>query len=70
MKLKINNIDIESILFSGACFRAVKEIDGSITNILKDRVINIKQDGNIIDIKSSNYDLKHNVYFKMQGSEE
>ena len=61
MKLKINNIDIESILFSGACFRAVKEIDGSITDILKDRVINIKQDGNIIDIKSSNYDNLENI---------
>ena len=37
MDIIVDNIDIESILFSGACFRAVKENDGSITNILKDK---------------------------------
>ena len=56
IKIEVNNINIEKILFSGACFRAYKENDGSITNILKDRVINIKQEGNILYIKSSNYD--------------
>ena len=61
MDIIVDNIDIESILFSGACFRAIKENDGSITNILKDRVINLKQDGNIIHIKSSNYDDLENI---------
>ncbi len=54
MKIEVKNLNIESILFSGACFRAIKEDDGSITNIIKDRVINIKQDGNTLYIKSSN----------------
>lgn len=56
MKLKVKNIDIKSILLSGACFRVVEEDDGSFTNILSDRVVNIKQDGDILNIKSSNYD--------------
>ncbi len=46
MILEIGNIDIESILLSGACFRVTKENDGSFTNILNDRVVNLKQDGN------------------------
>ena len=41
MKLKVDNIDIKSILLSGACFRVIEEDDGSFTNILSDRVINI-----------------------------
>lgn len=56
-------IDIKEILTSGACFRAIIEEDGSITNILKDRVINIKQDDKILTIKSSNYEnIKEIIY--------
>jgi N-glycosylase/DNA lyase len=63
MELEVKNINIEEILFSGACFRCTKEDDGSITNILKDRVVNLKQDGNKIIIKSSNNDnLKEIIY--------
>ena len=58
MKIEVKNVNMESILFSGACFRAIKEDDGSITNIIKDRVVNIKQDGDTLYIKSSNY---HNL---------
>ena len=50
------NIDVYDILNSGACFRVKNENDGSITNILKDRVVNIKQDENNIIVKSSNYE--------------
>ena len=53
--IEVKNLNIEEVLFSGACFRAVKEDDGSITNILKDRVINIKQLGNKLIVNSSNY---------------
>ena len=31
MKLKVDNIDIKSILLSGACFRVIEEDDGSRT---------------------------------------
>ena len=54
MIIKVNNIDIKSILLSGACFRVIEEQDGSLTNILSDRVINLKQDGNNIIVDSSN----------------
>ena len=61
MKIYVGNINIESILFSGSCFRAFKETDGSITNILNDRVINIKQEGEYIIVNSSNNDNLENV---------
>lgn len=63
IKIEVKNINIEEILFSGACFRVIKENDGSITNILKDRVINLKQDKNIIYVKSSNYDNLENIIY-------
>ena len=33
MRIKVEDFDLNSILFSGACFRAVLEEDGSITNL-------------------------------------
>ncbi len=54
MIIEVNNIDINSILLSGACFRVIEESDGSFTNILSDRVVNLKQDGNKIIVNSSN----------------
>ena len=56
MRIVVENVDIKTILFSGACFRAILESDGSVTNVLKDRVVNIKQDNNILYVKSNNYD--------------
>ena len=73
MKFKINDIDIASILLSGACFRVIKEDDGSFTNILKDRVINIKQDGCYVYVKSNNYDNLEKVirdYFDLDRNYE
>ena len=43
MKIKINDFNLRDTLMSGACFRATLESDGSFTNILSDRVINIRQ---------------------------
>ena len=73
MNIDISDIDIEGILLSGACFRVVKESDGSFTNILDDRVISIKQDGDNIYIKSSNYDnleKKIRYYFDLDRDYE
>ena len=73
MKIEVGNVNIESILFSGACFRAYKEKDGSITNIIKDRIINIKQDGKYIIVKSNNYDNLENIikeYFDLNRDYE
>ena len=54
MKINVQNIDIKSILLSGACFRVIEESDGSFTNILSDRVVNLKQEGDNIIVNSSN----------------
>ena len=54
MIIEVNNIDIKSILFSGSCFRSKLEDDGSITTILSDRIVNLKQENNKITAKSSN----------------
>ena len=61
IKIDVDNININEILLSGACFRVTEENDGSITNVIKDRVINIKQDGNTLYVKSSNYDNLENI---------
>ena len=54
MKIELQEeINVKDILTSGACFRVTLEEDNSITNILSDRVINIKQEKNILYIKSS-----------------
>ena len=57
MIIEVNNIDIKSILFSGECFRSKLESDGSITNILNDRIINTNENINkliILNIYLSN----------------
>ena len=56
MRLTVENLDVKSILLSGACFRVIEEDDGSFTNILSDRVVNIKQNDNELLITSSKDD--------------
>ena len=71
MKIKIDNINIESILLSGACFRVTKEEDNSFTNILKDRVVNLKQEGNKLIIKSSNMnDIVNIIKIAVDGNHD
>lgn len=65
MKLELNEyVDIKEILTSGACFRVKVEEDGSITNVMNDRVVNIKQDNNLLTIKSSNYENLEKVIYE------
>lgn len=56
MKIEVKNFNLEETITSGSCFRVLKEEDGSFTNILSDRVINIKQEGNNIYVESSKED--------------
>lgn len=63
MKIEVNNFNLKDTILSGSCFRAIEENDGSFTNILNDRVINIKQDKNILIVKSSNMDNIKNIIF-------
>ena len=53
MEIEVADFDLRNSLMSGACFRVHEEDDGSFTNILNDRVINIKQIGNKLIIKSN-----------------
>ena len=63
MYIDLEGIDIDGILNSGACFRVINEDDDSITNIIKDRVVNFKKVGNKVFVKASNYDnLKELLY--------
>ena len=38
MKIVVKDFDLKSTILSGSCFRVIEEVDGSFTNILKDRV--------------------------------
>ena len=61
MKKKINDFNLKDTLMSGACFRATLESDGSFTNILRDRIINIRQIGDELIVKSNKLDNLSNV---------
>ncbi len=54
MKIQVKNFDLKNTLLSGACFRVIEEDNGSFNNILKDRVINIKQVTNTLIVESNN----------------
>jgi len=56
MKIFANKMDLRSTLLSGQCFRITEEIDGSFTCILNDRVINIKQDSDYLEVTSNKID--------------
>lgn len=53
IKILKRNIDLESTLFSGQCFRTSKYKEGYIT-ILKDRVVFIKEEDEYLIVESSN----------------
>lgn len=51
-----NNFNLHDTVTCGQIFRFVEESDNSYTIIIKDRVINVKQDGTYLYVKSNNYD--------------
>ena len=61
MKIKANDFNLKDTLMSGACFRATLESDGSFTNILSDRVINIRQIDDELIVESNKMDNLSNV---------
>ena len=56
MKLKVDNFNLKDTVTCGQIFRFEIEDDNSYTVILSDRVINIKQIGNELEVISSNED--------------
>lgn len=61
MIIEVDNFDLKNTLLSGACFRVIEEKDGSFTNILKDRVINLKQNKNQLIVNSNKLDNIENI---------
>ena len=62
IKIK-NNFDLKSTITCGQIFRFIVEDDGSYTIIIKDRVINLREDNDCIIIESSKEeDLKEIIY--------
>ena len=54
IKIKVNNyIDLDNTITCGQIFRYKKELDGSFTVVLNDRVINIKQDNCFLYVESN-----------------
>ena len=52
LKIK-NNFDLKATITCGQIFRFILEEDGSYTVIIKDRVINLKEDNVYIIVESS-----------------
>ena len=62
IKIK-NNFDLKATVTCGQIFRFILEEDGSYTVIIKDRVINLKEDNDYIIVESSKEDnLKEIIY--------
>ena len=55
-KVQKNQINLKATLLSGQAFRIIEEFDNSFTIILKDRVVNIKDDNDYLIINSNNED--------------
>ena len=69
MKIEVKDFNLKDTILSGACFRVTEESDGSFTNILSDRVINIKQvSNNLIVYSNNNENLKEIIleYFDLK----
>ncbi len=62
LKIK-NDFDLKSTITCGQIFRFILEEDGSYTVIIKDRVINLKEDNDYIIVESNKEDnLKEIIY--------
>ncbi len=73
MEIVVKDFDLKSTILSGSCFRVIEESDGSFTNILKDRIINIKQEKNKLIVTSSDNDNLETVikeYFDLNRDYE
>jgi N-glycosylase/DNA lyase len=69
MELKVKNFNLKDTITCGQIFRYEEELDNSYTVILSDRVINIKQDNDIITFNSNKEDnLKEVIinYFDLE----
>ncbi len=61
MKIKKRDLNLYDTLFSGQCFRMTLESDDSYTVILGDRVINIKEYDDYLEVTSNKEDMLEEV---------
>lgn len=64
MKINKKNIKLRDTLLSGQCFRVYEESDKSFTIILEDRVVNIKETKEFLEIDSNKFDNLENIIIK------
>ena len=56
IKIECNDIDLDNTITCGQIFRFINEEDNSYTLVLSDRVVNIKQEENILYVNSNKLD--------------
>lgn len=62
IRIKLNNcLDLDNTISCGQIFRYIKELDDSYTVLLSDRVVNIKQENNILLVDSNNMNDLENI---------
>lgn len=69
MRIKNNKLNLRDTLFSGQCFRMVEEPDNSFTLILEDRVVNIREAEEYLEIESNKTDNLEDIikkYFDLE----
>lgn len=69
MKISKKDINLYDTLFSGQCFRMTMEEDDSFTVILSDRVVNIKEEKEYLEVDSNkleDLDLVVNSYLDLE----
>ena len=62
LKIK-NNFDLKATVTCGQIFRFIEEKDNSFTIVIKDRVINLKEDTDYIIVESNNEEDLENIIF-------
>ena len=73
MKLKVKNFNLKDTVTCGQIFRYIEEKDNSYTILLPDRVINIKQENELLYVESNNIDNLEKViknYFDLDRDYE
>lgn len=64
---EINNFDLDQIFESGQEFRWIKENDGSYTGIVKDKILNLSQDGSTVYFNNTTLKDFQNIWYDYFG---
>ena len=59
----VKNFDLKHIFECGQCFRWKREEDGSYTGVAFNRVVNVFQDGNDVEIRNTNIQDFKDIWF-------